>query len=46
MMSINGIDGASAQQLCDAAGIQLSFIPFASGAEANAAIMGGHCDMV
>jgi len=46
MMSIKGIDGASAQQLCDAAGIQLSFIPFASGAEANAAIMGGHCDMV
>lgn len=46
MMSINGIDGASAQQLCDAAGIELSFIPYASGAEANAAIMGGHTDMV
>lgn len=46
MMSINGIDGASAQQLCDAAGIELSFIPYPSGAEANAAIMGGHTDMV
>lgn len=46
MMSINGIDGASAQQLCDVAGIELSFIPYASGAEANAAIMGGHTDMV
>jgi tripartite-type tricarboxylate transporter receptor subunit TctC len=46
MMSINGIDGAAAQQLCDAAGIELSFIPYASGAEANAAIMGGHTDMV
>lgn len=46
MMSINGIDGASAQQLCDEAGIELQFIPYASGAEANAAIMGGHTDMV
>lgn len=46
MMSIKGIDGASAKQLCDVAGIDLSFIPYASGAEANAAIMGGHCDMV
>lgn len=46
MMSINGIDGAAAKQLFDAAGIEVSFIPYASGAEANAAIMGGHTDMV
>ncbi|MEL7647230.1 MAG: tripartite tricarboxylate transporter substrate binding protein [Sedimentibacter sp.] len=46
MMSINGIDGAAAQQLFDEAGIEVQFIPYASGAEANAAIMGGHTDMV
>lgn len=46
MMSINGIDGASAQDLVDASGIEMNFIPYASGAEANAAVMGGHTDMV
>lgn len=46
MMSINGIDGASAKQLFDAAGIEVSFIPYPSGAEVNAAVMGGHTDMV
>ena len=46
MMSINGIDGASAKQLFDLAGIEVSFIPYASGAEVNAAVMGGHTDMV
>lgn len=46
MMSINGIDGASATQLFEELGIDVEFIPYASGAEANAAIMGGHTDMV
>ncbi len=46
MMSINGMDGASAKQLFDAAGIEVNFIPYASGAEVNAAVMGGHTDMV
>lgn len=46
MMSIDGIDAASVQQLVDLAEIELSFIPYGSGAEANAAVMGGHTDMV
>ncbi|NLY45419.1 MAG: tripartite tricarboxylate transporter substrate binding protein [Tissierella sp.] len=46
MMSINGMDGASAKQLFEAAGIEVNFIPYASGAEVNAAVMGGHTDMV
>ena len=46
MMSIQGIDGAAAKQLCDEAGIELEFIPYGSGAEANAAVLGGHTDMV
>lgn len=46
MMSINGIDGAAATQLFDVAGIKVNFIPYSSGAEANAAVMGGHTDMV
>lgn len=46
MMSINGIDGAAATQLFDEVGIEVNFIPYASGAEANAAVMGGHTDMV
>lgn len=46
MMSINGIDGASAKQLFDAVGINVEFVPYSSGAEANAAVMGGHTDMV
>ncbi|SCZ81800.1 tripartite tricarboxylate transporter substrate binding protein [Acidaminobacter hydrogenoformans] len=46
MMSIQGIDGVAAGQLFDEIGIKANFIPYASGAEANAAIMGGHTDMV
>ncbi len=46
MMSIQGIDGVATGQLFDAIGIKANFIPYASGAEANAAIMGGHTDMV
>lgn len=46
MMSPQGIDGASAKQLFDAAGIDVGFVPYSSGAEANAAVMGGHTDMV
>lgn len=46
MMSISGIDGAAATQLFDEVGVEVNFIPYSSGAEANAAIMGGHTDMV
>lgn len=46
MMSIQGIDGVAAGQLFDEIGVKANFIPYASGAEANAAIMGGHTDMV
>jgi len=46
LMSVVGIDGLAAQQLFDAAGIDVPLIPYPSGAEANAAVIGGHCDMV
>ena len=46
MMSIKGIDGAATIELFDALGVEVNFIPYSSGAEANAAIMGGHTDMV
>lgn len=46
MMSIKGIDGVSTGQLFDEIGIKANFIPYASGAEANAAILGGHTDLV
>lgn len=46
LMSIAGIDMVSVKQLFDLAGIDVPMIPFSSGAEANAAVIGGHCDMV
>lgn len=46
MMSMKGIDGAAAMELFNALGVEVNFIPYSSGAEANAAIMGGHTDMV
>lgn len=46
LMSIAGIDMVSVKQLFDLAGIKVGLIPFGSGAEANAAVIGGHCDMV
>lgn len=46
MMSMKGIDGAAATELFDELGIEVSYIPYSSGSEANAAIMGGHTDMV
>lgn len=46
MMSIKGIDGAAATELFDAMGIEVNFIPYSSGAEAEAGVMGGHTDMI
>ncbi len=46
MMSIQGIDGVSTGQFFDELGIEATFIPYGSGSEANAAVMGGHTDMV
>lgn len=46
VMSVAGIDGVSVNQLWKAAGIEVGLIAYPSGAEANAAVMGGHCDMV
>lgn len=46
VMSVVGIDGVSVQQLFDLAGIKVGLVPFGSGAEANAAVIGGHIDMV
>jgi tripartite-type tricarboxylate transporter receptor subunit TctC len=46
MMSIKGIDGVSAGQFFNELGIEATFIPYGSGSEVNAAVMGGHTDMV
>ena len=46
VMSVAGIDGVSINQLWKAAGIEVPLVGYPSGAEANAAIMGGHIDMV
>lgn len=46
VMSVDGIDAIAVQQLCDLAGIEITLVPYPSGAEANAAVIGGHCDMV
>ena len=46
LMSIAGIDAVSVQELFDKAGIEIPLIPYSSGAEANAAVIGGHVDMV
>ncbi|HHY71183.1 MAG TPA: tripartite tricarboxylate transporter substrate binding protein [Thermoanaerobacterales bacterium] len=46
LMSVAGIDAVSVQQLFDLAGIDVPLVPYPSGAEANAAVIGGHCDMV
>lgn len=46
LMSVAGIDAVSVKQLFDAAGINVPLVPYSSGAEANAAVIGGHCDMV
>ena len=46
MMSIAGIDAVAVQDLFSKAGIEVPMVPYSSGSEANAAVMGGHCDMV
>lgn len=46
LMSVAGIDAVSVQELFDAAGIDVPLVPYPSGAEANAAVLGGHIDMV
>ncbi|WHH61201.1 tripartite tricarboxylate transporter substrate binding protein [Petroclostridium sp. X23] len=46
LMSVTGIDAVSVQELFDLAGIDVPLVPYASGAEANAGVMGGHIDMV
>jgi putative tricarboxylic transport membrane protein len=46
LMSVAGIDAVSVKQLFDAAGIEVPMVPYGSGAEANAAVIGGHIDMV
>ncbi|MEA4960748.1 Bug family tripartite tricarboxylate transporter substrate binding protein [Lutispora sp.] len=46
LMSIAGIDAVSVKQLFDAADIDVPLVPYSSGAEVNAAVIGGHCDMV
>ncbi|MDP3387859.1 MAG: tripartite tricarboxylate transporter substrate binding protein [Eubacteriales bacterium] len=46
MMSIQGVDGVASGQFFDEVGIEATFIPYSSGSEANAAVMGGHTDMV
>lgn len=46
LMSVAGIDAVSVQQLLDLAGIDVPLVPYSSGAEANAAVIGGHLDMV
>lgn len=46
LMSIAGIDMVSVKQLFDLAGIDIPLIPYSSGAEVNAAVIGGHVDMV
>lgn len=46
VMSIKGIDAVSARDLFDTVGIKVRLVAFGSGSEANAAVIGGHCDTV
>ncbi len=46
LMSVAGIDAVSVNQLFEKAGIDVPLVPYSSGAEANAAVIGGHVDMV
>ncbi len=46
MLSIDGIDAASVLQLFDELEIEVPMVPFDGGAEANAAVLGGHIDMI
>ena len=44
-LSPKGIDAISMRMLGKAAGIDITFVPFASGAESTSAILGGHIDL-
>lgn len=44
-LSPKGIDAVSMRMLAKAAGIDITFVPFGSGAEATSAILGGHVDL-
>lgn len=46
LLSIDGIDAASVNQLFDELDLEIPLVPFDSGAEANAAVLGGHVDMI
>jgi len=46
VMSVAGVDNVSVQQLFQKAGVQIDSVAYPSGAEANAAVIGGHIDMV
>ncbi|MCL2001045.1 MAG: tripartite tricarboxylate transporter substrate binding protein [Planctomycetes bacterium] len=46
VMSVAGIDNAAVQQLFQLVGVEIDSIAYPSGAEANAAVIGGHIDMV
>jgi tripartite-type tricarboxylate transporter receptor subunit TctC len=46
VMSVAGIDNVAVQQLFQQAGVQIDSIAYPGGAEANAAVIGGHIDMV
>jgi tripartite-type tricarboxylate transporter receptor subunit TctC len=43
--SPRGVDGVSTLMVAKGAGIEVTFIPFNSGAEAMSAILGGHVDL-
>jgi Uncharacterized protein conserved in bacteria len=44
-MSPKGIDAVSMRMIAKGAGIDITFVPFGSGAEATSAILGGHVDL-
>jgi tripartite-type tricarboxylate transporter receptor subunit TctC len=44
-MSPKGIDAISMRMIVKAAGVDITFVPFGSGAEVNSAILGGHVDL-
>ncbi len=46
LQSIDGVDAASVLQLFQLLEIEVPLVPFDGGAEANAAVLGGHIDMV
>ena len=43
MLTATGVDGASLAQATE--GLDLMEIPYSSGADANSALVGGHCDL-